>query len=96
MRRAMRHLVVRKPGQLAYSVPLPDVMRIGRHEQNELVLEDSQVSRQHAILTRTGQGFELKDLGSRHGTRVNGEPATSRALVGGDRIQVGNVLLEFF
>ena len=90
----MPHLVVRKPGQMAYSMPLPDVLRIGRHEQNELVLDDNQVSRQHATLTRTEKGLEVRDLGSRHGTRVNGEPVTTRAVEAGDRIQIGNVLLE--
>ncbi|MRG95614.1 sigma 54-interacting transcriptional regulator [Polyangium spumosum] len=90
----MPHLVVRKPGQMAYSMPLPDVLRIGRHEQNELILDDNQVSRQHATITRFERGFEVRDLGSRHGTRVNGEPVTTRVVEAGDRIQIGNVLLE--
>lgn len=90
----MPHIVVRKPGQLPYSIPLADVLRIGRHESNELVLDDSQVSRRHATLTRKDNGWELQDNGSRHGVLCNGAPTTTAVVRDGDQIQIGNVLLE--
>ncbi|MGB6483846.1 MAG: SpoIIE family protein phosphatase [Candidatus Acidiferrales bacterium] len=47
--------------------------RIGRQTGNELVLRDSRISRQQAQLTMANGACFLEDLGSRHGTFVNGE-----------------------
>jgi phosphoserine phosphatase RsbU/P len=47
--------------------------RIGRQTGNELVLRDSRISRQQAQLTAADGVCFLEDLGSRHGTFVNGE-----------------------
>jgi Nif-specific regulatory protein len=90
----MPHLVVRKPGLLPYTISLGDLLRIGRHESNDLVLDDSQVSRRHAILTRKGQTWQLQDNGSRHGILCNGSNITTCNVGDGDKIQIGNVLLE--
>ncbi|HEX5504947.1 MAG TPA: FHA domain-containing protein, partial [Thermomicrobiales bacterium] len=69
---------------------------IGRHEASDIVLEDTQASRQHARFTvRDGQ-VTVTDLGSANGTRVNGQPAAgSQALRPGDEVQVGTTLLRF-
>ncbi|MEU6402025.1 FHA domain-containing protein [Streptomyces sp. NPDC046985] len=50
------------------------VMRIGRALENDLVVSDLQVSRQHAEFHVTPEGFEIRDLGSHNGTYVNGQP----------------------
>jgi ABC-type multidrug transport system ATPase subunit len=51
------------------------VMRIGRALENELVVSDLQVSRNHAEFHATPDGrFEIRDLGSHNGTYVNGIP----------------------
>ncbi|GHI08752.1 ABC transporter ATP-binding protein [Streptomyces cellostaticus] len=51
------------------------VMRIGRALENELVVSDLQVSRNHAEFHSTPDGrFEIRDLGSHNGTYVNGQP----------------------
>lgn len=47
--------------------------RIGRQTGNELVLRDSRISRQQAQLTTANGSCFLEDLGSRHGTFVNGQ-----------------------
>jgi phosphoserine phosphatase RsbU/P len=47
--------------------------RIGRQTDNELVLRDSRISRLQAQITAAGGVHFLEDLGSRHGTRVNGK-----------------------
>jgi Nif-specific regulatory protein len=90
----MPHLVIRKPGLLPYSLALGDVLRIGRHESNDLVLDDSQVSRRHATLTRKEKLWELQDNGSRHGVLCNGQAMVNGLVRDGDKIQIGNVLLE--
>ncbi|MFF5312105.1 ABC transporter ATP-binding protein/permease [Streptomyces massasporeus] len=53
------------------------VMRIGRALENELVVSDLQVSRNHAEFHATPDGrMEIRDLGSHNGTYVNGQPIT--------------------
>jgi Nif-specific regulatory protein len=91
----MPHVVVREPGRVAYSIELRDGLRVGRHDDNDLVLDDHQVSRRHAEFTLREGRFWLSDGGSTHGTLVNGERVAERALSEGDRIQIGNVLLTF-
>jgi Nif-specific regulatory protein len=91
----MPHLVVREPGQIAVSIPLHDGLRAGRHEQNDLVLLDHQVSRHHAEFARAEQGWEVRDLGSTHGVYLNGAKIDAGPLGAGDRIQIGNVLIAF-
>ncbi len=50
-----------------------DVLVVGRDEGCDVVIDASQVSRQHARLTRTPEGFRVEDLGSANGTFVNGQ-----------------------
>lgn len=65
-------------------------MVIGRHRSCEIPLPDRQISRQHARLRRTSDGFTVEDLGSKNGTFVNGEPVTAPVLLDdGDTIQIG-------
>ena len=45
---------------------------LGRQADNQVVLDDSHVSRHHARLVRRPSGFEIEDLGSGNGTWVNG------------------------
>ena len=47
--------------------------RIGRHDSADLHIDSSQVSREHAVITRHGKKFQVKDLGSTNGTFLNGE-----------------------
>ncbi|HEY7795271.1 MAG TPA: DHA2 family efflux MFS transporter permease subunit [Gaiellaceae bacterium] len=47
-------------------------LTLGR-EGTDVVLEDAEVSRRHALLRRTADGLELSDLGSVNGTYVNGQ-----------------------
>ncbi|MFJ9816575.1 FHA domain-containing protein [Streptomyces sp. NPDC101151] len=70
------------------------VMRIGRALENELVVSDLQVSRNHAEFHSTPDGrFEIRDLGSHNGTYVNGQPIAKggSALLGpNDIVGVGH------
>jgi len=49
-----------------------EVATLGRASECEVQLVDTELSRRHAQLRRTGAGWEIEDLGSRNGTRVNG------------------------
>jgi serine phosphatase RsbU (regulator of sigma subunit)/pSer/pThr/pTyr-binding forkhead associated (FHA) protein len=69
---------------------------IGRHPDCQLILRDSTVSRRHARITRDSAGYWVDDVGSQHGTRVNGELIRGpRQLRDGDEIQLSQVKLHF-
>nr|WP_197287575.1 FHA domain-containing protein [Streptomyces apocyni] len=90
-----------------HQVALGRVMRIGRALENDLVVSDLQVSRNHAEFHATPDGqFQIHDLGSHNGTYVNGVPIakSGTALIGPNDIVgvghstfrlVGNQLEEF-
>lgn len=64
--------------------------RVGRQTGNELVLRDSRISRQQAQVTNANGSYFLEDLGSRHGTFVNGQRiAGLHPLSGKDAIDFG-------
>lgn len=72
------------------SVPVDrDLFTIGRRSGQSLQLTGSDVSRDHAVIERTGTQFTLKDRGSLCGTFVNGQPVEEHRLEDGDRIHIG-------
>lgn len=69
---------------------------VGRSRQADFTLGDDGVSRMHCGIASNGDTYELTDLGSTHGTFVNGARIERVALAAGDRIQLGtDALLEF-
>ena len=68
---------------------------IGRTPQNQIQVAKPSVSRRHAQVSLTDQGYVLKDLGSENGSYVNGERITEQLLAEGDRVQIGTVGFVF-
>ena len=68
---------------------------IGRHPQCEVVLDDSLVSRRHATIRHTDQGWRLTDLGSRNGVNKNGRACTEAELEPGDVVAIGRHTFRF-
>lgn len=64
---------------------------IGRDPESHLVLTQAFISRRHAEITTERDSFVIRDLGSRHGTFVNGQPITSHRLRPGDLIKLGSL-----
>ncbi|MGI8437699.1 MAG: FHA domain-containing protein [Chthoniobacterales bacterium] len=68
------------------------VVTIGRAPENSLQLQDPSVSGQHARLELVSEHYQLTDLGSTNGTRVNGQPiVTAVTLRGGERLRFGKL-----
>ncbi len=70
-------------------------LRIGRDPSNDVVLGDPNVSRFHAEVVRSNETMELRDLGSRNGTRLNGQLSRRAVLGPGAQIGVGPFQLLF-
>jgi DNA-binding SARP family transcriptional activator len=63
--------------------------RIGRLADNDIVLDDDEVSRHHAVIIDTGSSFMITDLRSFNGVSVQGRRLhSSAALADGDRIRI--------
>ncbi|MGH1493847.1 MAG: FhaA domain-containing protein [Acidimicrobiales bacterium] len=71
------------------------VMTIGRLSGSDIVIDDQNVSRQHAELHPMGDSYQLIDLGSTNGCKVNGQRVDRHILVDGDEITLGPVNLRF-
>ncbi|MFE3638067.1 FHA domain-containing protein [Streptomyces sp. NPDC059168] len=73
--------------------PLPvRTIRIGRAEDNDLVVDDLTVSRHHAELRAHADGsYEIVDLGSHNGTYLDGAPVTQAPIGPGDLVGIGHI-----
>jgi transcriptional regulator with GAF, ATPase, and Fis domain len=67
-------------------------LTVGRDRANTLHLRDLAVSRQHCVIESREGRLLLRDLGSSHGTFVNGAPVTERTLEHGDLVTIGGSL----
>lgn len=67
---------------------------VGRSSDVDLVLADDAVSRKHARIYGERGRMWLRDLGSRNGTTVNGDPVTRHCLREGDRLVIGASLIS--
>jgi hypothetical protein len=74
-----------------------EVTVLGRDVSNDIVIGDSEISRQHSRISRTPGGYVLEDLGSTNGTYINGvRLAAPQVLNPGDTVGLGeNVTLMF-
>ena len=68
---------------------------IGRGPDNMLQIDDPSVSSRHAQLLLIDGRYQLKDLDSTNGTRVNSEAVTDAFLRVGDRLRFGKVEARF-
>ncbi len=95
-RRLARYLVVQTDGGAAARFDLGGALiAIGRAADNDVILDDPQVSRHHCQLKLQHGAYGFVDLQSRNGSTVNGQRVEEIALADGDRIRVGNTSVEF-
>ena len=75
---------------------LNESVSIGRNEHNEVMIDDSFVSYEHANINRNKQGYWLVDLNSTNKTYVNQQLVVERVLLkSGDLIKIGAVTFSF-
>lgn len=91
-------MLVVKRGPNAGSKFLLDaaVIRVGRHPDSDIFLDDITVSRRHAEIVRRGGGFAVRDVGSLNGTYLNRERVEEAPLANGDELQIGKFRLVYF
>lgn len=78
------------------TVEVTDSCSIGRLPENTISLPDENgSSRRHCQILKIASGFELADLGSTNGTKVNGEKVKRHKLKDGDEIQIGDTRLRW-
>jgi pSer/pThr/pTyr-binding forkhead associated (FHA) protein len=90
-----RYLAIEDAGEVVLMPLRSEVVRLGRSPANEIVLDDSSVSRRHALLTRRGETTVILDDRSLNGIRVNGERVAEAVLRDGDTIVLGHVTLRY-
>lgn len=74
-------------------------LTIGRSDDNTLVLEDDRASRHHCVIEPMEGNddgcFQLRDLGSRNGTKLNNEDVDIQPLDNGDVVRIGGTEIRF-
>src|SRR5215217_2076442 len=83
-------------GQTQQTIPMEQgKLTIGRQAGNDVVLEDTQSSRNHCLIEHVGGDYVLRDLSSKNGTRVNGQLVTQVVLGPDDTITIGQTNMKF-
>jgi pSer/pThr/pTyr-binding forkhead associated (FHA) protein len=79
-------------GPVTYNLE-EDVVTIGRSKENNIVLKNIKSSRRHARIERIGATYQITDLGSGNGTKVNGKKIDFHTLKQGDQIKIGDAMI---
>ena len=68
---------------------------IGRLPECDVTIDSESVSRHHAVVEATGDGYRVEDKGSTNGTLVNNVRVESAELKDGDLVKIGKAVLKF-
>ncbi|MDQ2077281.1 FHA domain-containing protein [Marinimicrobium sp. ABcell2] len=74
---------------------LADSLTIGRSSDNQLVIDDATVSGHHAVIEKTAEGYQIRDLDSTNGVFVNGQRVSNRVIGVDDTVVIGTHDLQF-
>jgi pSer/pThr/pTyr-binding forkhead associated (FHA) protein len=88
-------LVMAQGGQDTSFPLVRDTYTLGRHRNNDIVINDPKVSSFHARIDRSSEGFVLVDLKSRNGSFVNGKRISHGVLKTGDEVRLGTARLLY-
>jgi signal transduction histidine kinase len=90
-----RLIVIKGPDEGKQFALAGESIPIGRDPASKIRMNDTEVSRRHAELVRTPDGYRILDKGSANGTYVNNQAVKDALLRPGDRVQVGQSLFLF-
>jgi pSer/pThr/pTyr-binding forkhead associated (FHA) protein/pimeloyl-ACP methyl ester carboxylesterase len=89
------HLVIHLPDR-TWEAPLAgDRLAIGRTDENEIVIDNSSISRRHALIERQGDGFIMRDARSTNGVWLGDRRIESHPLQDGDTLRIGRARLVY-
>ncbi|MFZ4765263.1 MAG: FHA domain-containing protein, partial [Roseimicrobium sp.] len=92
----MASLVFAIEGQPDIVVPIVGAVTLGSADGNDVLVDDASISATHAEVGPTDSGgYQVRDLGSRNGTYVNGKRVRKHDLRDGDEVGFG-VLRGYF
>jgi hypothetical protein len=76
---------------------LEEMLTVGRSSDNDVVADSQFVSGSHAAIYKKEGSYYAKDLGSKNGTLLNGNPlgGQERPLSDGDQVQIGEIIFSF-
>ena len=81
-------------GRSNFPLEVP-IINIGRHSDNDLVLDDPYVSRHHAQIRAINKHYVVFDVGSTGGIQLNGKKISQATLSPGDVLKIGTVNLIY-
>jgi FHA domain len=90
-----RHLAIEDGDEVLIVALDRPVLHLGRSTSADIVLDDSTVSRRHAVIAQQGDESVLLDDRSRNGVLLNGERVSRAVLRDGDAIQLGQVVMRY-
>jgi pSer/pThr/pTyr-binding forkhead associated (FHA) protein len=70
------------------------VVLVGRHPECDARIELPQISRRHCCIALAYDRLLVRDLGSRHGVRVNGRKVSEAQLRPGDELAIGHIIFR--
>ena len=96
MARIFTYLLVEQPNQ-PHKIVMWDTLDItvGRGADQDVTVDDPEVSRQHAIFRLEGDAFQVADLHTSNGTFVNGAQIATHTLRPGDSVEIGGATFTF-
>lgn len=89
-------LILELPSGLTRVAVTADATTIGRDARSDVAIDHPTVSRHHARITRQRGRWKFEDVGSRNGTRANGQRRGDVALGNGTELRIGRVRAWFF
>ena len=94
MSESLELLVTEGPRQGERFTPTEAGLKLGRASSCDIAITDLALSRNHCLFELRDESVWVTDLASANGTEVNGEPVTERELKVGDRVVVGDSVIE--
>jgi predicted component of type VI protein secretion system len=70
-------------------------LSLGRAKENDLSVDDPEMSRKHAVFKRSREGCAVEDMGTSNGTAVNGQTVQRAVLKHGDVVKIGEVEITY-